>query len=496
MKRLTLVLFALVALTDAFGAGMKSAFRFDVTDVYLERQVGDSLLCRVNFEILDDAVANRSAVVLQPYVLIDGLKRMIQPVSFYRLDNKGRRAQVRSNGFPASGQEDEMEKVCGLSKGPLALSGIVDGKGVKDSIEVYVDVFEVRATDKINLVESRRIALFYPTPRPEFKPEYLIKYVDDKEKYRFDRHVTSTLCVEFEEGKNVFKPDLGLNPGVLYEFEQSVTPVVTSPHTRVQEITLTAYSGIAGSVAANQTKMQVRLNSVYSYLKKKGVFGRKAVSLKVAGEDWATLQAWFSTTSWHYDRSLNDIIFGPASKDSKERNLRDCVTFWNYMEDNLFPELERFECTIRFAMIDYADDTERWAAYNADKRLLSQYDYSCLLKTFPVWSQSWYELVFDFAEVYPLCREAQMDALAAVLSLGRLNQATDYMKVLSGPEALFYRAVWLMMQDRIEEAYETVLALDLNDNDIYRALYTKISEIYRWSVSPTPWTAQVIRQNG
>lgn len=496
MKRILLSLFALLALTDVFGAGMKSAFRFDALDVYLERRVGDSLYCRVKLDVLDDAVANRSAVVLQPYVLIDGLKRMIQPAAFYRLDSRGRRSQVRSNGLPASGQDDEVEKVCGLSRGEVVLSGTVDGSGAKDSIEVFVDVFEVRATDKVNLVESRRVALFIPAPCPAFEPEYVIRYVDDKEKYRFDRHLVSTLKVDFEEGKNVFKPDLGVNPGAFYEFEQSVTPVVTSPHTRVQDITLTAYTGIAGSVAANQTKMQSRLNSVYSYLKKKGVFGRKGVILKVGGEDWATLQSWFLTTSWHYDRSLNDIIFGPASKDSKERNLRDCVTFWRYMEDNLFPELERFECTIRFSMVDYADDTERWAAYNADKRLLSQYDFSCLLKTFPMWSQSWYELVFDFAEVYPLCREAQLDALAAVLSLGRLNQATDYMKYLSGSDALFYHAVWLMMQGRVEEAYETALALDVNENDVYRALLSKISEIYRWNVSPTPWTAEVFRQNG
>lgn len=104
--------------------------------------------------------------------------------------------------------------------------------------------------------------------------------------------------------------------------------------------------------------------------------------------------------------------------------------------------------------------------------------------------------MFDFADTYPLCREAQVDALAATLSLGRLNQATDYMKYLSGQEAAFYQAVWLMMQGRVEEAYETVLTLDMGQNEAFRALYQKISAIYRWSVSPTPWSVEVLHQIG
>lgn len=496
MKRLFLSFLLVLAFVPVPGAAMKSAFRFDVKDVYLERRLSDSVFCRVRLDVLDDAVANRSAVVLQPYVLADGLKHPITPASFYRLDGRGRRTQVRSNGKTASGNDGEVDRVCGMSKGVIELSGVVSGFGSRDSVEVFVDVFEVRATDRVNLVESRRIALVTPEPCPEFEPEYYIMYVDDKGKYRFDRHLTVPLRVEFEDGKNVFKPDLGMNPGALFEFEKAVSPIVSSAYTKVQEITFTAYCGIAGSVAANNTRMQARMNSVYAHLKKKGVFGRKGVSLNVAGEDWSMLQTWFSTTSWHHDRSLNDIIFGPASKDSKERNLRDCVTFWRYMEDNLFPEMERFECTVRFAMLDYPDDDARWSAYNADRRLLSQYDYSRLLKMFPQWSQSWYEVVFDFADTYPLCREAQVDALAATLSLGRLNQATDYMKYLSGQEAAFYQAVWLMMQGRVEEAYETVLTLDMGQNEAFRALYQKISAIYRWSVSPTPWAVEVLHQNG
>lgn len=492
MKRLSLLFLFCLAFSVLSEGAIKSAFRFEVKDVHLERHDVDSILCRITLDVVDDAVASRSAVVLQPYLLIDGFKRSFSPVSFYRLDSRGRRTQVRSNGIPASGSFDEIEKVCGVSRGILELTGVVDGfSAAGDSLDVFVDVYEVRSTDRVNLVESRRVALFTLVPCPEFTPKYYLMYVTDKDKYRFDRHLAVPLRVGFEDGSNVFKADYQTNEGAVYEFDRAVSPVVSSPHTRVQEITFTAFSGIEGSVAANRTKMQARMNSVYSYLKKKGTFGRKAVALSVVGEDWNTLQSWFSTTSWHYDRSLNDIIFGPASKDSKERNLRDCVTFWKYMEENLFPDLERFECLVRFSMLDYSDDNERWAAYNSDKRLLSQYDYCSLMRSYPEWSQSWYELALDFAEVYPLCREAQVDALAIVLSMGRLNQASDYLKYLSGQEAVFYSTVWLMLQGRIDEAYETVLSLDVEQDAAFRDLYSQVSSIYRWSVSPTPWVGEV-----
>jgi len=490
MKRLLLFLLMLSCFAPSVFA-MKSAFKFETSDVRLERKDRDSICCYIKLNVIDDAVASRSAVVLQPYVLAGDVKFFIQPAAFYRLDKRGQRTQVRSNGGSASGSLEEVEKVCGLSRGPLELSGTFACDFRMDSIEVFVDVIEIRASDKMSVDESRRLALFTLTPMPVFVPEFYLSYVTDKNRYRFDRHLVVPLKVDFEEGKNVFKAEFGMNEGYVYDFEKSVSPVIASPNTKVLEVTMTAYSGIEGSVSSNQLRMQQRLNSVHAYLKKRGVFGKKPVKLVVEGEDWSMLQTWFQSTSWHYDRSLSDVIMGPASKDSKERNLRDCVTFWKYMEENLFPDMERFECLVRFSMIDYADNDERWKAYNSDKRLLSQYDYSCLMLWNTEWSQTWCDLAMDFAEVYPMCREALVDALAVVLASGRLNLATEYMKYLSGQEAVFYRATWLMMQGRYEEAYEVVLALDTKDNEVFGRLYDKITSVYRWSVSPTPWTGEV-----
>lgn len=482
--RRALLIAVLLAFLPVGSYAMKSAFRFEAKDVYLERLGADSVLCRVRLNVLDDAVANHSAVVLQPYAVFGGVRGDLTPASFYRLDGRGRRAQVRGGG-PASGVPGEIERVCGVSRGEIELTGVLHGMDAVDTVGVYVDVIEVRK-NKTTRDESRMIALCVPSQKPLFEPDYYAVYVTDRTKYRFDRYVNVPLRVQFEDGKNSFKPSLGLNEGEIYEFGKAVGPIIASKNTRVSEITMTAFCGIEGSVQANQVRMKARLNNVYAYLRQ-GVFARRNVKLAVEGEDWKTLQEWFSGTSWHLDRSLNDIIYGPASKDSKERNLKECVTFWRYMEDNLFPELERFECSIRFSMLDYADDEQRWAAYNEDPRLLSQYDFSCLLRSMTEWTASWYDMVFEFAEVYPLCSEAQVNALAASLRMGNTRAAADILRYVSGNDGLYYKAVWLMMEGRIEEAYEVAASLDATKNPAFASLKEKVSEVFRWRISPTPW---------
>ncbi len=494
MKR-TLLLLVMLSLPAASHAGtMKSGFVWDVHDVTLERRGADSLYCHVALDILEDGVANRCAVVLRPYVVLDGEKRYVRPVSFYRLDNRGHRIRVRSDGMPASGDLGELDRVCGLSRGTLSLEGVVAGPGDADSVCVYVDVTEMRAKDRVTYEETRLVAVFTPTPPPDFYPDFPLLYVDDKDRYNFDRHVTVPLRVAFEDGKDVFKVSYDTNEGSVYEFMRQVAPIVSSSHTKVSEITLSGYCGIEGAASANLRRTQQRLSSVYSYLKGKGVFKKKAVKLDPVGEDWKMLQDWYATTSWHYDRSLNDIIFGPASKDSKERNLKSAVTFWQYMEDNLFPEMERFECLLAYSHLGYRSDDERWEAYNEDRRLLSPYDYSCLLKSLNAWSQGWYDVVFDFAEQYPLCKEALVDALAAMLYLGRLNQASDYFRYLSGPYAAYYRAVWYMYSDRLQEAHDEAAGLDTSLNPAFRSLVDKIAVVYDWKQSVAPWDKRIIKK--
>lgn len=471
---------------------MKSALLWDVTDVCLTRCGGDNIRLDIDFNVLDDAVASKSAVVLQPYLVAGGRKSVLRPISFYRLDGRGNRFRVRRAYDCASGVADEVSKVCGLSEGHLKYSDVADAFSDEDSVEVFVDVVEYRAMDKENFIESRKVACFYPMSCPEFYPDFFTVYVDDGE-YPDGHYLDCTLNVTYDpKKKTTFDIRYEDNEGDVYEFVEAIKSVLDSPQTKVSSVSLKAYSGIEGPSRENFRVATARFNSVYSYLRKAKTFGRHKVSTRIVGEDWEGVYRWVRETFWANEKSVSDILFDSDMPDDvKEKRLCGEEPFWKNLEDFVFPELDRIECHIDYTLLPYDSDEERWKAYNEDRTMLSQYDYCCLIKSLNMWSSSWYDAIFDFAEVYPLCGEAQIDGFAAAISLGHLNEAGKYLRFLpANQDTRYYRAVWLMYMGDISGSYELAKTLD-RSNLRYENTVNQITAIYNWSQSLTPWRKTV-----
>ncbi len=492
MKRIlstTLLLFLLSASLGA--AGMKSDFLWDVRDAELSRS-GDALTLDVSLLVINDAVASKCAVVLQPYLLSAGRRMDLRPLAFYRLDNRGNRYRVARSGY-ASGKRDEIAAVCGMAKGVTDYQVSCKGFEVADSIEVMVEVFECRMTDRKVPVEQRKIACFNPSPCPEFYPDFFPVYVPQG-RYGSQRSVTVPLRVSFEPGRgDAFDIRCDDNEGDVYEFGEKVKSILSSKHTKVSRISLSYFTGIEGSVSSNQKKASARLQSVYSYLKKQGLFGRRAVATEAVGEDWPGVQSWFASTWWSNERSLSDVVYGASiPKDTRERRMRENAGFWDsYMECE--ESLERLECYIEYQLLPYSSNQERLTAYY-DGGVISEYDFSCLMQDVDLWSAGWYELAFDFAERYPHCREAQLNGFASALSLGQLNEAGKYVRHLSSDsDSRYYKAVWLLYMGDVDAAYQTASALP-KDNGVYANTRRQITEIYEWNHSKKPWTANVYRR--
>lgn len=477
---------------------MKSALLWDVSDVGLARCGGDSVRLDIDFNVLNDAVAVRSAVVLRPYLVVGGVRRSGQrPISFYRLDGRGNRCRVRRAHEHASGDPGEMQRLCGMSNGRFRYESVSESFSDMDSVEVFVDVVEYRAMDRETLVESRKVACFRPKPCPEFYPDFFTVYVDEG-KYSGNRSLNLALRVTFDpEKKTVFDIRHEDNEGDVYEFAEAVKSVLESPHTKVSSVSMKAYCGVEGPAGENFRIAAARFNSVYSYLRKRRIFGGHKVSTQVVGEDWGEVCRWFRNSFWTNDRTVKDILLNDdMPKDVKEKRLRAEEPFWRDLQNHVFPGLDRIECRIEYALLPYGSDAERWEAYNGDRTMLSQYDYCCLIKSLDMWSGSWYDAVFDFAAIYPLCWEAQLDAFAAALSLGRLNEAGKYLRFLpDGQDTGYYRAVWLMYMGDIAGSYELAETLD-KDDPRYENTVNQITEIYNWSRSPSPWRKTVYPRFG
>lgn len=490
MKRvLILLLIVFPQLLNA--ASIRSAILWDVDDVRLSRYGSDSIMVYIDFNVINDDIAKNCAVVFQPNVCVGGNRFDIRPISFYRLDSRGNKPRIRKESLFASGSADEVSRCSGMSRGKFKYSCVAPGFSDKDSVEIFVDVVEYRAVEKKNAVECRKVSTFIPTPCPEFYPDFFSVYVPE-DKYNNHHSVCIPLRVTFAPKKTVFDMRYEDNEGDMYSFCEKVRTILQSGQTKVSSVSLKSYCSIEGSSSENLKNCTARFNSVFSYLKKQKVFGKRNVRFSVVGEDWDGLYSWFKGTFWVNEKSVRDVIYNyDISVDVKEKKLKEVKPFWDNLAEYVFPQMERTDCLIDYTLLPYKSDEERWIAYNSDKSMLSQYDYCCLMKSLNMWSSSWYDAVFDFASEYPLCQEAQINAFAASLSLGHVNEAGKYLRYLSSDEnTKYYKAVWLMYMGDIEGSYELSQSLDKH-NLQYENTISQIERIYNWCHSMSPWRKTV-----
>ncbi len=471
---------------------MKSPFVWDVAGASVSRGDGGALTVSVDFDIMSDAVARGSAVVLQPYLVCGGRRADLRPLSFYSLGRRGGLADVRGDGTRASGRDDELVFVGGGSSGRKHYAASAEGFGVpgRDSVELMVGVTEYRRGGRRGFGETRKVACFLFTPEPEFHPDFVPLYPSDGGAVR--RSVTLTLRPQYGAG-GTFDVGRGGNAAMMYEFLTSVTPLVNAGV--VKGVTLLSYGGVEGPESANRKAAEARLASLWKYLRTEKVFGGAKVTRRTVGEDWASVARWLDASALHGDAVARAVIDGAGlSKDAREKKLRGCGAVWGAMSGSLFPSLERVECVVEYELKPYADDAARWEAYYGSPLLLSPGDYGVLMRASALWGGAFCELALDFAEAYPESPEAHVDAFGAAMVLGNAREASKHLRVMGGGDAALYcRALWLMYCDDTQGALDAVNAMKGKDA-AYAATARRIGEIRAWRLSTTPDVARLYRR--
>lgn len=482
---ISLLLFILVCSS----ATLKSGLQFKVEDVSLERIGQDSLMVSMTVEITDDAVASRCAVVLSPYVLQNDACIELDPITVYRLDSRGNRYNVRSDSEYASGVAAEMALVCGTAQGMHRYGCTIGGVSADGDVDVYMQVMECRSGDVVVMGDLRLLASFAPLERPVFSPDYFFRSVAEGE-YSLMRSVSIPVDVLYESSKpSVFDAVFADNGRMLRSLGEEIRRYVGSPYTKVSSITMKCYTSIEGSEASNRRMASSRLNGVYNYLQSLGSFGRKSVRLLAVGEDWDGVRDWVSDTYWNNVMEVRNIVRNnDITADGKETLLRDMSLVWENMSERLFPSLNRIECVIDYELTPLPDDAVRREAYEGDTFLLSQRDYSLIIQSLNVWSVAWYDAVADFESQYPLCRQAAVNAFAALLSKGDLNGASRFLRYGdSDSDMLYYRMLWMMFSGDVDGAYDAAVQLQGKDA-VYDTAIVQIMDIHEWKYSSHPWS--------
>lgn len=505
MRKLNFCLVVLMAVlsfrlvsASAPGDGMKSFFEWDVGDVSVYRHGSDSVLVDIRFDVKYDGVARNSAVVLQPYVMISGIRTDLIPVSFYSMSRDGTPQAVRRDGVSASRKSYEIAKVAGGPLGDIRSTSVLRGFDFYEDIEVFVEVRECVRYEKETRVETRRIAGFSPVPCPVFRPKYFPLSVEAG-RYSGSRELVSVLDLGFRTGSSSVDLSLGTNGEKLNGFVDRVRSVVLSPVTKVSDIRLEAYCSPVGDRQANEFLLKKRLDAVCGALTERRAFSRKPVQRVVCGEDWAGVEEWVSGSAWSRDSVIASVLSIPLDDVSMEDTLRNVYMFWDDLHEYLIPTMDRIECSMTCVILPdaYASDEERREAYEKDMRLLSQRDFSLLLSSVETWSPTWYDMAFGFVSQYPDCREALVNVFAGCMRLGSMNEAAKYLRRLEEhsefSDVRYYLAVWHMLQDNVLAADS--LAGSLDDVRVeYRQLKEQVTAIREWRQSVSPWEKELFRK--
>lgn len=470
---------------------MRSSLQWRMESVSVSRYHQDSLLVNVTVKVVDDAVASRRAVVLQPFVIVDTQTFYLTPASFYRLDAKGRKYSVRKDSPFASGYSDEKEFICGMAKRTISFDGLfpMPRKAYSDTIRIYSAVTERRLPDKYEIAEVRKLACFVRKPEPVFEPVLYTVPVTD-----FDDSAVRTLVlpidVEFEQGSVKFNEKYNYNERGVFEFRTQLGLVLGNPLVKVQSIQLDGYTDILGSFNQNTRNCQARVRSLYDYLRKDGIFKKFKVKQNALGEDWDYLKEWIKDSYWINNSEVSSILFGSYGKDSKEAMFKKNIPiFWDNMVRQLFPEMNRIVCRVSYSMEPLESIVDKCMQFNSDPSLLTPKDFSDIIENSSMFSTRWYDYVFGFYQCYPDCREACIYSAVAMLSLKDYIPMGGIIRQLEGfsdADSRYYVALWNIYKGNVVEGAEMLRKIQ-GKHYAHDSALKMIDSVIEWEKTPEQW---------
>ena len=462
----------------------KSSLKWNADDVKMIVR-NDSVIVSLSVSLPNDGVANRKAVVLQPCLECGDNQLLLQPLSVYRMDQRGNRSKVRSTTKFASGSSEEVAVVSGTVDKPVELVSQFVRQAWMDSCEVKILPMEWSWKDRCNLGQWTRIATFVRPERPAFHPVYKIEEPKDSQSIR---RVIVPLYLEYPSGGVAVNESFHDNKQKLEECVSSLVNLIGDSHVSVSGIKIRGWMSPEGSVSSNNSLCQRRLTPLVTYLRKKDAFCGKKVNVVCEGEDWLGMSEWIDGTYWRNDSTLNAILNGNSSRDAMEKSIRQsCPQLWEELMERCFPTLRRFEIVVSFTTCDMNSLESVWRAYKTDMRILSPHDFWYVSGRFPMFSEEWLDIVMDGADTYPDDETLNLNAACGLMKIGRFDRAVEYLRRFPSSErGRVLNAVWLMATERYSAGYGMFEGIKSRDADVQKMM-SEARRIYDWMQVILPW---------
>ena len=283
----------------------------------------------------------------------------------------------------------------------------------------------------------------------------MLVYVDPEEE-NVSRSIAEhlTAFIDYPAGSVTLNPKYGNNRAELEKLSDRLRPLLASP--KGLRIKLTGYASPDGSTKENEQLAGNRTIQFKNYLLKQYKLPNDGtVSVDWAGEDWEGLRREVAASGKAYTRQVLAILNGTANADNRRKQLRDLDkgAVYKELERTFFARLRRIELAVTGetsaakAIEQGSTELDELATrvYTAFKTL-SLPELLRIAAIYRPGTEQYREVYELMAYRFPDCKVAQLNVMAAALSLGDKESARIFgQRCADDPRSYINQGVLLLM---------------------------------------------------
>lgn len=240
-----------------------------------------------------------------------------------------------------------------------------------------------------------------------------------------------TAFIDYPAGSVKLSPKYGNNRAELEKLNDRLHPLLDSP--KKLRVKLTGYASPDGSTKENEQLAGNRTIQFKNYLLKQYKLPDDGtVSVDWGGEDWEGLRRVVAASDKAYTRQVLAILDATTNADERRKQLRNLEkgAVYKDLEKNVFAHLRRIELAVtgeaqavNAAGQDPVELDELATRLYTAPKTLSQEEFLRIAAIYRPGTEQYREVYELMAYRFPDCRVAQLNAMAAALSLGDKESA-------------------------------------------------------------------------
>lgn len=275
------------------------------------------------------------------------------------------------------------------------------------------------------------------------------------------RFVKREAVLDFPLGSAVLMMNRANNRVEMDTIFVTMNSVVQDENVKITGVEISGYASPEGNATANQKLSENRAKALVSVLRNKYPYPESFYSTLYGGEDWAGLVNELKDSDYPYADSIIALINNNANVEQRKEKIRSYANGMPYKEMliTLYPPLR---CVVFKANFDVKqfDLEEAKVVIRKNPQHLSLNEMFSVANQYPIGSDSFNEVFFIAADVYPNSPEANINAANAAIKLGDYNKAERYLKQIdtnySSPYYDNAMGMLLMMKEQKYDEAQTL----------------------------------------